>query len=112
MWNTDASSRLRVGPAEIDFVTLHDAASAIASRQLRGAVHLCNAYTLALADERPDLAATLTGDAANLPDGTPLVWWAKRKGIDRAERGYWDPENEDDPADHRDLDPVVPPEQL
>ena len=88
MWNTDASSRLRVGPAEIDFVTLHDAASAIASRQLRGAVHLCNAYTLALADERPDLAATLTGDAANLPDGTPLVWWAKRKGIDRAERVY------------------------
>ncbi len=80
--------RLTVGPAPIDFVSLDDAAAAIADRSLRGGVHLCNAYTLALADERPEIAEVLIADAANLPDGMPLVWWAKRKGFAEAERVY------------------------
>ena len=80
--------RLRVGPTEIDVVTLDDAARRIVSGELTGGIHLCNAYTLALADERPDLAAALEADTANLPDGMPLVWWAKRQGHDAAERVY------------------------
>jgi N-acetylglucosaminyldiphosphoundecaprenol N-acetyl-beta-D-mannosaminyltransferase len=88
MWDSDHHQRLTVGPATIDFVTLNDAASAIARGELRGGVHLCNAYTLALAEERADLASALQADAANLPDGTPLMWWARRKGISAAERVY------------------------
>jgi N-acetylglucosaminyldiphosphoundecaprenol N-acetyl-beta-D-mannosaminyltransferase len=84
----DDQHRLGVGPAEIDFVTLESVADSIARGTLTGGVHLCNAYTLALADEQPDLADALRGDAANLPDGTPLVWWARRHGHPEAERVY------------------------
>lgn len=83
-----ADHRLRVGPAEIDFVALDNAARAIATGELTGGIHLCNAYTLALADERPELASALAADAANFPDGTPLVWWARRHGHPGAERVY------------------------
>lgn len=82
------SDRLRVGPIEIDFARLDDVARSIATGELTGGVHLCNAYTVALADERPELAAMLAADAANLPDGMPLVWWAKRHGVPAAERVY------------------------
>ena len=37
-------------------------------------VHLCNAYTLALADRDPHLHALLRRAMLNLPDGTPVVW--------------------------------------
>jgi N-acetylglucosaminyldiphosphoundecaprenol N-acetyl-beta-D-mannosaminyltransferase len=37
-------------------------------------VHLCNAYTLALADGDPALHALLRDAMMNLPDGTPVVW--------------------------------------
>jgi N-acetylglucosaminyldiphosphoundecaprenol N-acetyl-beta-D-mannosaminyltransferase len=37
-------------------------------------VHLCNAYTLALADRDPQLHALLRNAMMNLPDGTPVVW--------------------------------------
>jgi N-acetylglucosaminyldiphosphoundecaprenol N-acetyl-beta-D-mannosaminyltransferase len=37
-------------------------------------VHLCNAYTLALADRDPALHALLRSAMMNLPDGTPVVW--------------------------------------
>jgi N-acetylglucosaminyldiphosphoundecaprenol N-acetyl-beta-D-mannosaminyltransferase len=37
-------------------------------------VHLCNAYTLALADRDPDLHRLLREAMMNLPDGTPVVW--------------------------------------
>lgn len=37
-------------------------------------VHLCNAYTLALADRDPRLRATLRRAALNLADGQPVVW--------------------------------------
>jgi N-acetylglucosaminyldiphosphoundecaprenol N-acetyl-beta-D-mannosaminyltransferase len=80
--------RLAFGPTIVDFWSLADAAHAIADGSLRGGIHLCNAYTLALADERPDVAASLANTAANLPDGMPVVWWAKRRGINDAERVY------------------------
>jgi N-acetylglucosaminyldiphosphoundecaprenol N-acetyl-beta-D-mannosaminyltransferase len=37
-------------------------------------VHLCNAYTLALADADPALHDVLACSPLNLPDGTPVVW--------------------------------------
>ncbi len=88
MWHVDPTKQLTVGPATVDFVELASAAQALAAGELRGAIHLVNAYTLALADERAALAQALQSDAANLPDGTPLMWWAKRRGIAAAERVY------------------------
>jgi N-acetylglucosaminyldiphosphoundecaprenol N-acetyl-beta-D-mannosaminyltransferase len=80
--------RRAFGRTTVDFWPLADAAREIANLTLRGGIHLCNAYTLALADERPDVAASLATTAANLPDGMPVVWWAKRHGISSAERVY------------------------
>ena len=37
-------------------------------------VHLCNAYTLALADTDPAYRALLRGAAVNFPDGKSVVW--------------------------------------
>jgi N-acetylglucosaminyldiphosphoundecaprenol N-acetyl-beta-D-mannosaminyltransferase len=37
-------------------------------------VHLCNAYTLALADRDPAMHELLRRAMLNLPDGTPVVW--------------------------------------
>ncbi|WP_405722888.1 WecB/TagA/CpsF family glycosyltransferase [Streptomyces sp. NBC_01537] len=37
-------------------------------------VHLCNAYTLALADRDPELHGILRRSGLNLPDGQPVVW--------------------------------------
>ena len=88
MRDDDHHERLTIGPATIDFLSLDDAASAIATGDLRGGVHLCNAYTLALAEEQRDVARALRLDAANLPDGTPLVWWARHRGISTASRVY------------------------
>jgi N-acetylglucosaminyldiphosphoundecaprenol N-acetyl-beta-D-mannosaminyltransferase len=84
----DRPEHLRVGSTRIDFVPLADAAEAICRGEYLGGVHLCNAYTVALAAERPDLAEVLAADSANLPDGMPLVWCARRRGLDRAQRVY------------------------
>jgi N-acetylglucosaminyldiphosphoundecaprenol N-acetyl-beta-D-mannosaminyltransferase len=37
-------------------------------------VHLCNAYTLALADKSDSYRRLLNRSGLNLPDGTPVVW--------------------------------------
>lgn len=37
-------------------------------------VHLCNAWTLALADRNPELHGVLSRATLNLPDGQPVVW--------------------------------------
>jgi N-acetylglucosaminyldiphosphoundecaprenol N-acetyl-beta-D-mannosaminyltransferase len=86
MW--DRSNRLQVGATTIDFIPLAVATDSICKGELRGGVHLCNAYTIALAGEQPDIAEVLNADSANFPDGVPVVWWAKRNGHDRAERVY------------------------
>lgn len=52
------------------------------------AVHLCNAYTLSLAVRDADFAALLDRGDVNYMDGTPLVWAARRKGIDVPQRVY------------------------
>lgn len=83
-----ASATLTVGDAEIAFVGLTDAAAGVVNGAYRGAVHLCNAYTLSLAEERPDIADAVKHGTACFPDGMPLVWWAKRHGVPNAERVY------------------------
>ena len=37
-------------------------------------VHLCNAYTIALADKDPGLRSLLRRSTLNFPDGTSVVW--------------------------------------
>jgi N-acetylglucosaminyldiphosphoundecaprenol N-acetyl-beta-D-mannosaminyltransferase len=44
-------------------------------------VHLCNAYTLTLADRDPDFAHLLNGSSLNLADGTPVAWAGLRAGF-------------------------------
>jgi N-acetylglucosaminyldiphosphoundecaprenol N-acetyl-beta-D-mannosaminyltransferase len=46
------------------------------------AVHLCNAWTLTLAQRDPRLAAAIDRADLNLADGMPLVWVARRAGLD------------------------------
>ena len=44
-------------------------------------VHLLNAYSIALADRQPDLAAeAFVGDGWNLPDGRPVSWVSRIRG--------------------------------
>jgi N-acetylglucosaminyldiphosphoundecaprenol N-acetyl-beta-D-mannosaminyltransferase len=45
------------------------------------AVHLVNAYTLSLAVRDDGFRALLDRGDLNLPDGTPLVWLGRRKGL-------------------------------
>ncbi|MFD1658050.1 WecB/TagA/CpsF family glycosyltransferase [Streptomyces caeni] len=49
---------------------VHRAADAVP----RSDVHLCNAYTLALAARDPELHRILRSASLNLPDGQPVVW--------------------------------------
>lgn len=46
----------------------------LAARGVAADVHLCNAYTLALADEDRELHQLLRSAALNLPDGQGVVW--------------------------------------
>ena len=85
---TVSDRQLRVGGVLVDFLDPSAAADALAARQIRGDVHLCNAYTVALAAERPELAASLDGAALNLPDGTPLAWFARWRGFNGCVRVY------------------------
>jgi N-acetylglucosaminyldiphosphoundecaprenol N-acetyl-beta-D-mannosaminyltransferase len=85
---TTSARLLSIGGVAIDFLDPTVAADRVTSLELRGDVHLCNAYTLALADERADLAAALDGAALNLPDGMPLAWFARRRGIHDCTRVY------------------------
>ncbi|MGI8685495.1 MAG: WecB/TagA/CpsF family glycosyltransferase [Acidimicrobiales bacterium] len=52
------------------------------------AVHLCNAYTLALARKDPAFAGAVNRGDLNLPDGTPLVWVGRRLGLPMEHRVY------------------------
>lgn len=54
-------------------------------------VHLCNAYTLALADTDPALRKVLTRDSVNFPDGKSIVWanrWSHRGADLPSDRVY------------------------
>src|SRR5437868_6249317 len=49
-------------------------------------VHLCNAYTLALADRDDRYRAMLNTAALNFPDGAPVAWASKVLHRDEAEQ--------------------------
>ena len=51
-----------------------DAVMDLAERQGGAAVHLCNAYTLSLAESDPKYRDRLNDSELNLPDGVPVVW--------------------------------------
>lgn len=58
------------------------------SKHVTGDVPLCNTYTVALAEELPEVRHGLDGAALNLPDGMPLVWLARSKGVALDDRAY------------------------
>jgi N-acetylglucosaminyldiphosphoundecaprenol N-acetyl-beta-D-mannosaminyltransferase len=76
----------------IDALPLDEAANAIVTGRAQGAVHLCNAYTLSLASRDPLLADVLERGSLNLPDGMPLVWIAKRIGVEHLETRVYGPD--------------------
>jgi N-acetylglucosaminyldiphosphoundecaprenol N-acetyl-beta-D-mannosaminyltransferase len=65
----------------IDALTIDDAVARLVSGEARGAIHLCNAYTLSLASRDERIASVLDGGRLNLPDGMPLVWIARWLGL-------------------------------
>lgn len=72
--------KLELGGVRIDALQLDDAANALV-RGDGGAVHLCNAYTVALASRDEAFRSTLNNGHLNLPDGMPLIWMARRLGL-------------------------------
>jgi N-acetylglucosaminyldiphosphoundecaprenol N-acetyl-beta-D-mannosaminyltransferase len=56
------------------------------------AVHLCNAWTLALARRDPRLAEALNRGDLNLPDGAPLAWVGRRVGFAHMRRRVYGPD--------------------
>ena len=65
---------------------------ALAAERAGRAVHLCNAWTLALARRDPQLAAALNRGDLNLPDGTPLTWVGRRLGCPQLRRRVYGPD--------------------
>ncbi len=65
----------------IDALTVDDAVERLVAGRARGAVHLCNAYTLSLACRDQRIASILHRGSLNLPDGMPLVWIARWLGL-------------------------------
>jgi N-acetylglucosaminyldiphosphoundecaprenol N-acetyl-beta-D-mannosaminyltransferase len=51
-------------------------------RDLGAHTHLCNAYTLALAQQDESYRRMLNDSALNLPDGTPVAWVGRALGVD------------------------------
>jgi N-acetylglucosaminyldiphosphoundecaprenol N-acetyl-beta-D-mannosaminyltransferase len=71
---------VRIDAFQIDTMVRQILAWSDAERQGR-AVHLCNAYTLSLALRDGELRDLLNDADANLSDGMPLVWIARRLGL-------------------------------
>lgn len=79
----------------VDALTLDDAVQALrafAGERPGGAVHLCNAYSLALALDDPELTLAINRGDLNLPDGTPLAWVGRRVGFASMRRRVYGPE--------------------
>lgn len=70
---------VRVDPRPMSAAADEVLAAADEGRAL--AVHLVNAYTLSLAARDASFAALLDRGGLNLPDGMPLVWLARRRGL-------------------------------
>lgn len=78
----------------IDAYNMADAASRIvgaARARTPLSVHLCNAYTLALARKNIEFGHGLNEDDINLPDGMPLAWLARSLGLTKAAERIYGP---------------------
>jgi N-acetylglucosaminyldiphosphoundecaprenol N-acetyl-beta-D-mannosaminyltransferase len=79
-----ARGAFRCCGVRVDAVTLDDAVNCLREFAQTGggrAVHLCNAWTLALARSDGTLAEALNRGDLNLPDGMPLAWVGRRAGF-------------------------------
>lgn len=76
--------RIPIGKVDVDRCSIAEASEAIRLRAREGqpgkAVHLVNAYTVALADRSADYEACLRGAWLRLPDGRPLQWISASRG--------------------------------
>jgi N-acetylglucosaminyldiphosphoundecaprenol N-acetyl-beta-D-mannosaminyltransferase len=73
---------LRCCGVRVDAVAQHEAVDRLLDASGGLVVHLCNAYTLALARRRPAYARMLNEAGLNLPDGTPLAWLGRRESVE------------------------------
>jgi N-acetylglucosaminyldiphosphoundecaprenol N-acetyl-beta-D-mannosaminyltransferase len=92
---TQAREAFRCCGVRVDAVTLDDALDCLRafSRDKDGrAVHLCNAWTLALARRDPAFAGAVNRGDLNLPDGTPLTWIGRWAGFERMRRRVYGPD--------------------
>lgn len=87
-----ARPRFETCGVPIDSIPLDEAVDQLTRRQVHGAVHLCNAYTLSLATRDAVLREVLRSAARNHPDGMPLVWLARRLGLDHLTERVYGPE--------------------
>jgi N-acetylglucosaminyldiphosphoundecaprenol N-acetyl-beta-D-mannosaminyltransferase len=70
-----------IAEIRIDAIGVDSAAQTIVDAAVEGrslAVHLCNAYVLALASNDEPYAAILRQGDLNLADGAPVAWFARR----------------------------------
>jgi N-acetylglucosaminyldiphosphoundecaprenol N-acetyl-beta-D-mannosaminyltransferase len=91
----DRSNAVRCCGVRIDCLPIDEASAAVvewANSRTPGGVgpvlHLCNAWTLACGLDDPAHAARVDAGDLNLPDGMPLVWLARKFGIDMPDRVY------------------------
>jgi N-acetylglucosaminyldiphosphoundecaprenol N-acetyl-beta-D-mannosaminyltransferase len=80
----EAGGAFRCCGVRVDTLTLEGAVDrlrAFADEPGGRAVHLCNAWTLTLAQRDSDFAAVIERGDLNLIDGTPLAWVARSAGF-------------------------------
>jgi N-acetylglucosaminyldiphosphoundecaprenol N-acetyl-beta-D-mannosaminyltransferase len=90
-----AHGAFRCCGVRVDAVTLDDAVDRLRAFAETGggrAVHLCNAWTLALARRDAELNRALNRGDLNLPDGTPLAWLGRRSGFTHMRRRVYGPD--------------------
>lgn len=91
----EARGAFRCCGIRIDAVTLDDAVATLRALTETGggrAVHLCNAWTLALARKDPGLAKAVNSGDLNLPDGAPLTWLGRSVGFAHMRRRVYGPD--------------------
>lgn len=76
---THQQKNLRCAGVDISTLTRSQARAMLVRSGVNGPVvpmdvHLCNAYTLALADSDPDYKELLNESGLNLADGLPVIW--------------------------------------
>jgi N-acetylglucosaminyldiphosphoundecaprenol N-acetyl-beta-D-mannosaminyltransferase len=76
------------GGVRIDEVSIDDAVARLLTPGSTLTVHLCNAYTVALASKNSEYLQAVNDGDLNLADGMPLVWIAKRLGLAIDRRAY------------------------